>query len=88
MNEQKFVFCKDNVPAWFNKQANQGRVKTIYDDNHNIVSAKIFSGVNIYEAFPGDTIINSKSGLVVVAKPIEKVKPVQASFKKNNKEEK
>lgn len=88
MNEQKFVFCEETVPAWFNKQANQGRVKTIYDDNHNIVSAKIFSGVNIYEAFPGDTIINSKSGLVVIAKPVVKAKPVQASKKNNNKEEK
>ena len=87
MNEQ-FIFGKDKIPSWFDSQAKKGRVRTTYDDNHNIVSAKIFSGINTYEAFPGDTIINSKSGLVVVAKPIEKVKHAQTSFKKNNKEEK
>lgn len=88
MNEQKFVFCKEAVPAWFNKQANQGRVKITYDDDHNIVNAKIFSGVNIYDAFPGDTIINSKSGLIVISKPPVKAKAAQNSFKKSNKEEK
>lgn len=79
MNEE-FIFGKDKAPAWFDEQAKKGRVKVEYDDDKKIVGARIFSGVNIYEAKVGDVIINSKSGLVVT-------KPVEKTNKKSVKEE-
>jgi len=81
MNEQ-FIFGKEKAPVWFDEHAKKGRVKCIYDDDKKLVGARIFSGVNTYDAKVGDTIINSKSGLIVIAKPIEKNVP-----KKNIKEE-
>ena len=79
MNEE-FIFGKDKAPVWFDEQAKKGRVKVKYDDDKKIVGARIFSGVNIYEAKVGDVIINSKSGLVVT-------KPVEKTNKKSVKEE-
>lgn len=69
---EQFIFGKDKVPEWFNEHAKLGRVRLIYDDENKLMTgAKIFSGVTTYEAKVGDTIINSKSGLVVIAKPIK-----------------
>ena len=83
MNEQ-FIFGKDKVPSWFDEQAKQGRVKLSYsEENKLLVGAKIFSGVSTYEAKVGDTIINSKSGLIVIAK----ANAEKYTTKKNTKEE-
>lgn len=81
MNEQ-FIFGKEKAPAWFDEQAKKGRVKCIYNDDKKLIGARIFSGVNEYNAKVGDVIINSKSGLIVIEKPVEKNVP-----KKNEKEE-
>lgn len=82
MNEQ-FIFGKEKAPAWFDEQAKKGRVRVQYDDDKQITGARIFSGVNTYQAKVGDTIINSKSGLVVITK----VSAGKENSKKNNKEE-
>lgn len=70
MNDS-FVLGKDVVPVWFNEEANKGRVRTIYDDNRNVQNVIINSGIKKYVASPGDTIINSKSGIVVISKKAE-----------------
>ena len=76
MNDS-FVLGKDVVPVWFNEEANKGRVRTIYDDNRNVQNVIINSGIKKYVASPGDTIVNSKSGIVVIPKKVEvKEEPV------------
>ena len=70
MNDS-FVLGKDVVPVWFNEEANKGRVRTIYDDNRNVQNVIINSGIKKYVTSPGDTIINSKSGIVVIPKKVE-----------------
>ncbi len=84
MNAETYVFGNKNVPDWFNKEATSGRVKINYDDDGQIVNAKIVSGMKEYIANPGDTIMYTKSGLVVISK--EKANkymtPVKAVTKK------
>ena len=66
MKADKFVFGKDATPAWFDKECQMGRVKTNYDEDNNPISVRINSGLKIYDAIVGDTIIKSTSGLVVI----------------------
>lgn len=97
MNDS-FVLGKDVVPVWFNEEANKGRVRTIYDDDRNVQNVIINSGIKKYVASPGDTIINSKNGIVVIPKKVEvKEEPVveeineevedEDSFEEENSEE-
>lgn len=87
MNDS-FVLGKDVVPVWFNEEANKGRVRTIYDDNRNVQNIIINSGIKKYVASPGDTIVNSKSGIVVIPKKVEvKEEPVVKETKEEAEEE-
>lgn len=86
MNET-FVFGKDKVPAWFNDQANLGRIKIFYDDDMKVVRAKIMSGVNEYMAEIGDSIMNTKSGIIVIKEDKAKKYKVQDQKKEDKKEE-
>lgn len=82
MNET-FIFGKDATPAWFDEAANMGRVRTFYDDDNKLVRARIKSGITEYVAEIGDSIMNTKSGLVVIKEDKAKRYKVQ-----NQKEEK
>lgn len=66
MKIEKFVFGKDKTPVWFDKECQIGRVKTNYDEDGKPISIRINSGLKIYDAIIGDTIIKSATGLVVV----------------------
>ena len=78
---ESFIFGDLNVPVWFNDEARMGRVKINYDDEGNIVNAKITSGTKVYEAQKGDSIVKSISGLVVIPKDKAKKYGVQRNVK-------
>ena len=80
---ESFIFGDLNVPVWFNDEAKMGRVKINYDDEGNIVNAKIMSGTKVYEAQKGDSIMKSISGLVVIPKDKAKKYGVQKNVKSN-----
>ena len=84
MNEI-FVFGKGKAPDWFNHQANLGRVKLFYDDDGNLLRARISSGVNNYIAEIGDSILNAKSGMVVIKE--DKAKKYKVQNQTETKEE-
>lgn len=77
---ESFVFGQ-KAPAWFDDEARKGRVRIMYDDEGNIVSAKIMSGTKVYEAHKGDSIIKSNSGLVVIPQNKAKQYGVQKNVK-------
>lgn len=63
---ESFIYGMGKVPEWFQKEANAGKVKQIFDEEGNSVEVQIASGTKVYIAHEGDTIINSKYGLVVL----------------------
>lgn len=67
MERESFIFGSKNIPIWFDDEAKKGRINIKYDDG-KIQKAIIMSGTKRYEAFPGDTIVYSKSGMVVIPK--------------------
>lgn len=71
MERESFIFGNKNIPIWFEDQAKKGRISIKYE-NGEIQKATIMSGTKRYEAFPGDTIIHSKTGMVVIHKTEEK----------------
>lgn len=85
-----FVFGEMKVPDWFNKEANSGRIKLIFDEEDQMVAAQILSGTKVYEAKVGDSILNTKYGIVVIPREKAKQYGVQKKddVKKETKEEK
>ena len=83
-NMENFVFGEGKAPEWFNKEANAGRVKIMYDEDDQIIGCQILSGTKVYEAEIGDTILNTKYGLAVV--PKEKAKQYGLQKKDDKKE--
>lgn len=83
-NMENFVFGEGKAPEWFNKEANAGRVKIMYDEDDQIIGCQILSGTKVYEAKIGDTILNTKYGLAVV--PKEKAKQYGLQKKDDKKE--
>lgn len=71
MERESFIFGSKNIPIWFDNEAKKGRISIKYNDG-KIQKAIIMSGTKRYEAFPGDTIVHSKSGMVVIHKTEEK----------------
>lgn len=69
---ENFIFGEGKAPEWFNKEANEGRVKLMFDEDDQLVGAQILSGTKVYEAKVGDSILNTKYGLVAI--PREKAK--------------
>lgn len=69
MERESFIFGSENVPIWFDEEAKKGRINIKYE-NGKIQKAIIMSGTKRYEAFPGDTIVHSKSGMVVIHKTV------------------
>lgn len=80
MNEA-FIFGKEKTPDWFNKAANEGRVRVFYDDDNKMVRARIKSGINEYTAEIGDSIMNTKFGFVVIKEDKAKKYKVQKEEK-------
>jgi hypothetical protein len=83
-NMESFIFGEGKTPEWFNKEANAGRVKVMYDEDNQIIGCQIISGTKTYEAEIGDTILNTKYGLMVVSKDKAKQYGLQ---KKDDKKE-
>ena len=81
---ESFIFGEGKAPQWFNKEANSGRVKILFDEDDQIIGAQILSGTKVYEAKNGDTILNTKYGLAVVAK--EKAKQYGLQKRDDKKE--
>lgn len=67
-NVLTYVLGSRNVPDWVNSEAEAGRIKISYNDDAEIEYAKVASGNKEYNAKVGDTIVKSKSGLVVIPK--------------------
>ena len=82
MNET-FIFGKEKTPDWFNKAANEGRVRVFYDEDNKMVRARIKSGINEYIAEIGDSIINTRTGLIVIKEDKAKKYKVQKEDKEN-----
>lgn len=87
---ETFIFGEGKAPDWFNKEANAGRVKIIFDEDDQIIGAQILSGTKVYEAKIGDSVLNTKYGLAVLTKEKAKQYGVQKKddAKKEIKEEK
>lgn len=83
---ESFIFGEGKAPEWFNKEANTGRVKTILDEDDQIVGAQILSGTKVYEAKVGDSIMNTKYGLAVIPREKAKQYGVQNKDAKKEKE--
>ena len=83
---ESFIFGEGKAPEWFNKEANAGRVKTILDEDDQIVGAQILSGTKVYEAKVGDSIMNTKYGLAVIPREKAKQYGVQNKDAKKEKE--
>ena len=69
---ESFILGEQKAPEWFDKEANAGRVKIMYDEDDQMIGAQILSGTKVYEAKIGDSILNTKYGLAVL--PKEKAK--------------
>ena len=83
---ESFIFGEGKAPEWFNKEANAGRVKTILDEDDQIIGVQILSGTKVYEAKVGDSIMNTKYGLAVIPREKAKQYGVQNKDAKKEKE--
>lgn len=83
---ESYVLGEGKAPEWFNKEANAGRVKLIYDEDDQLIGAQILSGMKVYDALIGDSIINTKYGLAVLPKEKAKQYGVQKKDDKQIKE--
>lgn len=83
---ESFIFGEMRAPDWFNKEANAGRVKVLYDEDDEILGAQIISGMKVYEVRIGDTVLYSKYGLSVVPKEKAKKFGLQKKDAKQEKE--
>ena len=97
-NVETYVLGNKMVPNWLNAEAAAGRVKMTYNEDGEIENAKVISGVKSYIANVGDTIMKTKSGLVVIgkekakkymapAKPVAKKVEVPVDIKEEDKNE-
>lgn len=82
---ESFIFGEGKAPEWFDKEANAGRVKIMYDEDDQMIGAQILSGTKVYEAKIGDSILNTKYGLAVL--PKEKAKQYGVQKKDDAKKE-
>ena len=83
---ESYVLGEGKAPDWFNKEANAGRVKIMYDEDEQTIGAQILSGTKVYEAKVGDSIMNTKYGLAVLPKEKAKQYGVQNKDVKKEKE--
>jgi len=83
---ENFIFGTEKAPAWFDQEANAGRVKLLYDEDDQLVGARILSGMKTYEAKVGDSIMNTKYGLAVIPREKAKQYGVQNKDAKKEKE--
>lgn len=83
MNET-FIIGKDKFPIWFNDEAMKGRAKVNRDDEGNILNVIIYGAAKNVVANVGDSIIRSKTGLLVI--PKEKAKKYNVQPKGSNSE--
>ena len=56
-----------NVPSWLNDYSKNGKVKLIKEQDE-LVGLKVMSGTKIYDAYIGDIILLTKTGLIVKKK--------------------
>lgn len=82
---ESFIFGEGKAPEWFDKEANAGRIKIMYDEDDQMIGAQILSGTKVYEAKIGDSILNTKYGLAVL--PKEKAKQYGVQKKDDAKKE-
>lgn len=82
---ESYVLGEGKAPEWFNKEANAGRVKIIFDEDNELIGAQILSGTKVYDAVVGDSILNTKYGLAVL--PREKAKQYGVQKKDDKKKE-
>lgn len=70
MEVKSFVLGRDAVPEWFNESARQGRAKLVYDPDEQteLIGAVIFAPTKTINVKLGDTIMKSRTGLMVVPK--------------------
>lgn len=83
---ENFILSNKKAPDWFNKEANAGRVKLLFNEDEEMIGAQIVSGTRTYEAKIGDTILNTKYGLMVLPKEKAKQYGVQKKDDKQDKE--
>lgn len=63
---ESFILGSGKTPEWFDKVANAGKVKQIFDEDGEVIETHIASGTKVYVAHEGDTVINTSYGLVVL----------------------
>lgn len=80
---QKFI-AGEKTPEWFNQRASMGRAKKTYDEDGELTGILVTTATKTYEAKVGDTIMLTKSGMVVI--PKEKAQKFGLQ-KKTSKEE-
>ena len=56
-----------NVPSWLNDYSKNGKVKLIKEQDE-LVGLKVMSGTKTYDAYIGDMILLTKTGLIVKEK--------------------
>ena len=85
---ENYILGEGKVPDWFNAEANAGRIKLIYDEDDQMIGCQVLSGTKVYDAVIGDSIINTKYGVVVLPKEKAKQYGVQKKDDKQKEEKK
>lgn len=85
MKNETFVVGKEKIPQWFNDQASIGRAKVNKDEDGELLNIIIYGPTGNKIAKIGDSVMNTRSGLVVI--PEEKAKKYNVQETRKNIEE-
>lgn len=61
-----YFLGEGRIPEWINEEARKGRIKFNYDEQGELVNAKVISGAKRYTARLHDCIVQTVSGLTVI----------------------
>lgn len=82
---KQFTFAKEKTPQWFTDECSAGRAKVNYDFDNKIVNAVLFTPSGKVIVNPGDTIMMTRTGFVVLNPDVAKKYKIQQE-PKNEKE--
>lgn len=61
-------------PEWFDAEMKRGRSKILRDEDDVFLGVEIFTPSGKVKAYPGDTVVLSRSGMCVLPPEVPKVK--------------
>lgn len=73
---KRYTLGSGQIPKWFENECSLGRARVNYNDDGDIECVTIHTPTKTLEAFEGDEVVLSKSGLGVVKKEVKPI-PVE-----------